>query len=163
MTKKHKLDRIDINLIAALQNNARLSNKELAAKVGLAPSSCHARVRRLIRSQVIEGFHARVDAEALGIGLQALLFVRLGKHSRELVEQFSAHVIALDEVVELIHIAGAMDFVVRVAVVDAQALRDLVVDAFADREEVAHIETSLIFEAIAAPGLPNYGTANHDD
>ncbi len=150
------LDRIDSALVAALQNNARMSNKELAAKVHLAPSSCHGRVRRLVREGVLRGFHAEVAPEAVGIGLQALLFVRLGKHSRETVRDFQEHVSGLRQVLEVIHVAGAMDFVVRVAVPDAHALRDLVVDAMAAREEVAHIETSLIFGHHRSSVLPNF-------
>ena len=150
------LDRIDAALVAALQKDARMSNKELAAHVGLAASSCHTRVRRLVREGVFRGFHADVVPEVLGIGLEALLFIRLGKHSRETVQRFSAHVRQLNEVREVIHVAGAMDFVVRVAVPDANALRDLVVDSFADREDVAHVETSLIFEHARAHEKPNF-------
>lgn len=76
------LDRIDRAILAHLQKNARLSNKELAAKVGLAPSSCLARVQRLTKQGVIKGFHAFVDPQALGIGLQALVAVKLKQHSR---------------------------------------------------------------------------------
>ena len=150
------LDRIDSALVEALQNNARMSNKELAAHVGLAPSSCHGRVRRLVDDGVLRGFHADVHPAALGIGLEALLFVRLGKHSRETVQDFQQHVSTLRPVLEVIHVAGAMDFVVRVAVADAHALRDLVVDSFAARDEVAQIETSLIFGAARSSALPNY-------
>ena len=74
------LDRIDHEILVALQKNARLSNKELAAEIGLAPSSCLARVNRLIREGVIRGFHAEVDPKALGIGIEALVFVRVVRH-----------------------------------------------------------------------------------
>ena len=153
---KNPLDRIDAALVGALQKNARMSNKELAAHVGLAPSSCHTRVRRLIADGVLQGFHAAVAPEALGIGLEALLFVRLGNHSRETVSDFQDHTAALSEVIAVLHVAGAMDFVVRVAVPDAHALRDLVVDAFAARPEVAHIETALIFDRVRSHSLPAF-------
>jgi DNA-binding Lrp family transcriptional regulator len=150
------VDRIDSMILEALQKNARLSNKELASLVDLAPSSCHTRVRRLVAEGVLRGFHAEVAPEALGIGIQALLFIRLGQHSRGTVDAFEKHTTELDPVLEVVHVAGAMDFVVRVAVRDAQSLRDLVVDAFADREEVSHIETSLIFGSARSPTLPNF-------
>ena len=69
---RRALDRIDFDILAALQNDGRLSNKELAAKVGLAPSSCLERVRALRESGVLRGFRAEVDPEALGIHLQAI-------------------------------------------------------------------------------------------
>ena len=75
------LDRIDRAILAALQQNARLANKELSARVGLAESSCHERVKRLVQSGVLRGFHAEVDPRALGVGLQALVAVRLARHT----------------------------------------------------------------------------------
>jgi DNA-binding Lrp family transcriptional regulator len=70
------LDRIDFAILAALQNDGRLTNKELAGRVGLAPSSCLERVRRLREAGTLRGSHAEVDPAVLGIGLQALLAVR---------------------------------------------------------------------------------------
>jgi DNA-binding Lrp family transcriptional regulator len=141
-------------LVTALQKNARLSNKELAAAVGLAPSTCLERVRKLRAAGVLTGFHAEVDPSALGIGLQALVAVRLQRHSRTLVEGFRAHALTLPEVVAVYHVAGATDFLVHVAVRDADHLRNLTMDAFTTRREVAHIETSLIFGYTRAPMLP---------
>ncbi len=150
------LDRTDCRIIEFLQADARLSNKELAARVGLAPSSCLARVQRLKSAGVLKGAHAEVDPAALGIGLQALIAVQLRQHSRAQVKAFWKHVLALPEVLALYHVAGSSDFQVHVAVRDAHHLRDLALDAFTTRPEVAHIQTSLIFEWVRKPGLPNY-------
>jgi len=86
------LDRIDLAIIAALQKNARLSNKELAAKVNLAPSSSLARVRKLMETKVLEGFHAEVNPGALGVSLQAIIAVRLRRHSRVKFRSLYAHI-----------------------------------------------------------------------
>src|SRR5690554_5856209 len=117
------LDRIDHEILTALQNNARLSNKELAASVGLAPSSCLARVSRLVREGVIKGFHAEVDPRALGIAIEALVFVHIVRHQRELMETLWAHLAALPEVRDLYYVAGSHDLVVHVAVRDVEHLR----------------------------------------
>jgi len=77
---KKTLDRIDHEIIRLLRNNARLPNKELAAKVGLAPSTCLVRTRLLQQAGVITGFRAEVDPAALGVGLQAMIAVRLKRH-----------------------------------------------------------------------------------
>ena len=140
------LDRTDFGIVAVLQNDARLSNKELAARVGLAPSSCLERVRRLTQAGVLRAFHAEVDPRALGITLQALVFVRLKQHSRRTVREFRHHALALAESMALYHVAGQHDFLVHVGVRDADHLRDLALDAFTTRPEVAQIETHLIFE-----------------
>ena len=83
MSIKTRLDRTFERIIALLQKNARLSNKELAAHVGLAPSSCLERVRSLQEAGVFKGFHADVDPKALGIDLQAMIAIRLSGHSRD--------------------------------------------------------------------------------
>ena len=91
------LDRIDFDILAELQNNARISNKELAGRVGLAPSSCLQRVRRLGQAGVVRGYHADIDPAALGIGLEAMVSVRLQQHSLDLVEAFQEHLLSLPE------------------------------------------------------------------
>ena len=139
------MDQIDSSILDALQNNARISNKELAAAVGLSPSACLERVRRLQREQVLRGFHAELNPQALGIGLQALVTVRLSQHSRDVVDAFRAHITTLSEVVNVYHIAGESDFVVHVAVRDADHLRNLTLDGFTTRTEVSRLTTMLIY------------------
>lgn len=151
-----RLDRIDRALLAALQEDVRRSNKELAAAVGLSPSSCLERVRRLRQSGVIRGAWAEIDPRALGIELQAMIAVQLAKHSRREVDAFTRHALALPEVVALHHVAGRVDFLVQVAVRDTSQLRNLVLDAFSARREVARIETSIVFQSTWAPRLPDY-------
>jgi DNA-binding Lrp family transcriptional regulator len=148
------LDRFDVAILAALRRNARISNKRLADTVGLAPSTCLERVRRLVELDVLEGFHADVDMSALGMGMQAMIAVRMSEHSRELVDSFRSYVLTLPEVLRLYHVAGADDFLVHVAVRDAQHLRDLALDAFTTRREVDRIETRLIFDHMATWRLP---------
>jgi DNA-binding Lrp family transcriptional regulator len=148
------LNRTDFAILAALQKDARLSNKELAARVGLAPSSCLERVRRLRETGVLTGFRAIVDPGALGIAMQALVFVRLARHARKQVVSFRQHALSLPETIGLYHVAGQHDFIVHVGVRDANHLRDLAMDAFTSRREVARIETHLIFEHVPRPELP---------
>ena len=151
-----RFDRIDDAILRALQNNARLTNKELASRVGLAPSSCLERVRRLQQRGVLTGYRALVDPKALGVGLQAFVAVRLSQHSREVVETFRAHMLSLEEVVSVYHTGGENDFLVHVAVRDADHLRDLALDAFTTRQEVARLNTALVYEQVQPGVLPNY-------
>jgi DNA-binding Lrp family transcriptional regulator len=154
MSQKHALDRIDRQLLAALQKEGRLSNKQLAHEVGLAPSSCLERVRRLEREGVLRGYHAEANLEAIGLALQAVVMVRLARHSRELVESFRAHLQQLPEVQSVFHVAGSHDFLVHVAVEDVVRLRGLVLESFTGHPAVAHIETSLVFEHARSYRLP---------
>ena len=150
------LDRIDYQIVRLLRNNARLSNKELAKKVGLAPSTCLVRTRLLQQSGVITGFKAEVNALALGVGVQAMIAVRLKRHYKPDVEAFRKHALELPEVVRLYHVAGPIDFLAHVWAKDPEHLRDLAMTAFTAREEVSHIETELIFEHVSCRDLPSF-------
>ncbi len=149
------LDRIDFEILAALQEDGRLSNKELAAHVDLAPSTCLERVRKLHEQGVLVGYHAQVNPRAMGIRLQAMIAVRLQKHSRDLVEEFRSYVLSLPEVLSTFHVTGEHDFLIHVAVSDAEHLRDLALDRFTTRPEVDQLETALIFEHARTWQLPN--------
>ena len=150
------LDRIDHKIVRLLRNNARLSNKELAKAVGLAPSTCLVRTRMLQQSGVLTGFKAEVNPAALGVGLQAMIQVRLKRHFKPDVEAFRQHALELPEVVRLYHVAGPIDFLVHVWTKDSEHLRDLAMTAFTARREVSHIETELIFEHVSCQELPAF-------
>lgn len=150
------LDRIDRQILALLQNDGRLSNKELAATVGLAPSTCSERVKRLENEGVILGTYTEVDPARIGVGLQAVICVRLSQHSRDDVQAFHEHILSLPEVLAAYHVTGRWDFMVPVAVRGTEHLRDLAMDGFTTRQEVAQIETALVYEVTRKPGFPDY-------
>jgi DNA-binding Lrp family transcriptional regulator len=104
---------------------------------------------------VFIGFHAEVEPEVMGIGLEALVAVRLRRHAEEDVERFWLHVEQMPEVISVYHLSGANDFLCHVVVEDAQHLRRVAVSGFTTLQEVAHIETSIIFEHRAKPGYPD--------
>lgn len=156
MNDPRPLDRSDFALLAALQKNARTSNKELARRVGLAESTCLERVRRLERDGVLRGSHAEVDLQRLGVGLQALIRVRLARHARREVEAFQRHALSRPEVLALYHLAGEDDFLVHVGARDAEHLRELTLEAFTTRREVGRIVTALIFRHERNPGFGGF-------
>ena len=150
------LDRTDRSIVAILAEDSRITNQELARRGGLAPSTSLERVRRLRESGVILGVHAEVDPAALGVGVEALVSVRMRQHTRELVEGFQAYAAGLPEVIQVFHLTGAEDFLVHVACRDVHHLRQFSLDAFTTREEVAQIHTSLIYEQIHRFRWPDY-------
>ena len=156
MIVKRVLDRIDYEILALLQNNARISNKEIARKVGLAASTCLVRIRMLQSSGVVTGFHAEIDPGSLGVGIQAMIAVRLRRHFKPDVDAFRSHALSLPEVVQLYHVAGQIDFLAHVWARNSDHLRDLAMTAFTSREEVAHIETELIFEHVRSAEVPSF-------
>ena len=157
MADNSELDRIDFEILGLLQRNARMTNKDLAENVGIAPSTCLERVRRMVDSGTIRGFHADVDPAALGIALQAIIAVRLKHHMRKMVDSFHDHMTDLPEVRSIFHITGSDDYLVHVAVKDSNHLRDLALDSFTTRPEVDHIQTRLIFEYTPTWRMPELG------
>jgi DNA-binding Lrp family transcriptional regulator len=140
------LDPVDLHLLRLLQNDARTPYRDLAAQVGVAPSTCLDRVNRLRRSGVIVGHRLRLDVARLGRGLQALLSVQVRPHRRELVGPFVERIRALPEALTVFHLTGPDDYLVHVAVADMADLQRLVLDEFTARREVARVETRLIFQ-----------------
>jgi DNA-binding Lrp family transcriptional regulator len=153
------LDRTDCAILRELQKNARTQNKTLADRVGIAESTCLQRVRRLREQGVIDGYHAALRPEALGIGLQAMVSVQLESHSRSIVESFRESMRNRPEVVALYHLGGRTDFLLHVAVRDPEHLRDLILSAFTEREAVKQVETSLVFEREEMDEWPIYPAA----
>lgn len=150
------LDATDRALLKLLQGDARQTNKDLAARVGLAPSSCLERVRRLQGDGFFKGFHAEVEPSAVGVGLQALVAVRLSRHTRETFDSFRDFLLERPEVVGVYHVTGGTDLQVHVAVRDTEHLRDLTLGGFLTRDEVDHIETALCYEYARSPVWPHY-------
>ena len=151
------IDDVDLAILEALSDDARMPNNRLADSLGIAPSTCLARVRALRRSGVLRGFHADVDLAALGRPLQAMIAVRLAVHTREQIDTFTDVVRRLPGVLSVFHMTGVTDYLIWVAAADMQELREFVVDHLATHPAVAHAETSLIYEHRRGPGL--WGTA----
>ncbi|MET9359520.1 Lrp/AsnC family transcriptional regulator [Streptomyces sp. NPDC006632] len=146
MAESVVLDPVDLHILRLLQNDARTTYRDLAAEVGVAPSTCLDRVARLRRAGVILGYQLRVDPAKLGRGLQALLSVQVRPHRRDLIGPFVERVRALPESRSLFHLTGPDDYLVHVTVADTADLQRLVLDEFTSRPEVARVETRLIFQ-----------------
>lgn len=151
---KPALDRTDFEIIRLLQKNARLSNKQIAAAVRLAPSTCHERIKNLQTSGVLRGAHADVDLRAVGLTLEALFFIELAKHERAVVDRFMNETESIPEVRRAFLVSGRYDLIVHVAVKDIEHLRNLAFDRFTSQPVVVKIETSIVFDSRARNELP---------
>ncbi|OEU89548.1 Lrp/AsnC family transcriptional regulator [Streptomyces oceani] len=146
MPESIALDAVDLDILRLLQNDARMTYKELAQSVGVAPSTCLDRVTRLRRVGVILGHELRLDPARLGRSLEALLSVQVRPHRRELIGPFVERIRGLPESRALFHLTGPEDYLVHVAVTGTADLQRLVIDEFTSRSEVARVETRLIFQ-----------------
>ena len=152
------LDTKDRQLLRLLQEDGRRAYKELGAAVGLAPSTVHARVRRLIDAGVLKGVHGHVEGSALGVGLRAMVFVQLQSQSAPTTNDFRRKVVEFPEVRSLFEVAGRFDYLLHVIARDPAHLRQFRNEGLATLPGVRNIETALIFDHWRAPVLPDWGT-----
>ena len=152
MSSYAELDSVDRALLAELQNDARQTNKALAGKVGVAPSTSLERVRELQTRGVITGFAARVDPAAIGRPMEAILSIQQGSSQRQATENLLEHAAALPETVRVMALTGTTDIIIHVAVRDMDHLRDLIWNLI-ERREVARIQSSLVLAKVEGPSL----------
>jgi DNA-binding Lrp family transcriptional regulator len=146
------LDDVDHKLLAELRVDARIPNKLLAERVGIAASTCLTRVRALRERGVIRGYYADVDPRAIGHGLQAMIAIRLESKARHHINRVIEVLIRRPEVLDVFFVAGANDYLVHVAVPGTDELRRFVADHLSRNPDIGYTETSLIFEHIRADG-----------
>lgn len=141
------IDETDRRILAAVTADGRMTNSELAATVGIAPSTAHGRLRALVERGLISGFTASINQAKLGLGLQALIGVTLRPGARqESITDFADHMREFDDVVQVFFLGGVDDFMVHVAVEDSSALRRFVVEQISGHPRVASTRTNIIFD-----------------
>lgn len=140
------VDDVDRRILTALHTDARMSNNALAERVGVAPSTCHGRLRRLREIGVIRGFYTDIDPAAIGLPLQAMISVSLQSSARGKIHSFIEQIRRMPQVMDVYFLAGADDFILHVAARDIDDLRSFVVENLNADTDVAGTQTSLIFE-----------------
>jgi DNA-binding Lrp family transcriptional regulator len=142
------MDELDAELTRLLQADARQSNRELARRLGIAPSTCLDRVRALTRRGVIRGYHADIDLKALNRGVQALIAVQVRPLRRSVIDSFKDSVSELPEVMTVFVLAGGDDFLLHVAVQDLDHLHAFLLDQLSKRGEIVSFRTSVIYQRV---------------
>ncbi|MGP9487483.1 Lrp/AsnC family transcriptional regulator [Glutamicibacter sp. 287] len=141
-----QLDELDRRLLALLSENSRRTNNSLAEELGIAASTCLARLNALRDSGVISRFTIEVDPQVLGRELEALIFVKIRPGARHLMSSFASDMRAKPGVRQLFFLGGADDFVLHVAVRNSSDVRQFVLDNLSANPAVATTQTSLVFE-----------------
>lgn len=149
------LDPIDRKLLAELQADGRITNVELATRVGLTAPPCLRRVRALEDTGVIRGYHAEIDAAKLGFGITVYALVSLKSQAEEALRQFEDHVGKLPEVRECHMLNGEIDFILKIVSRDLQSFQEFLTSKLTPAPNVASVKTSLtIRTAKQLPGVP---------
>lgn len=140
----------DLKIIEALQSEGRLSNVELADRIGLSPSPCLRRVKRLEAEGVIEGYSARINREKIGMGVTVFVSVGLERHREEEAERFRKAVVRLPQVVSCHAISGESDFLLEIAVADLNQYSEFVLKRLRRIPGVKDLQSSFSLETMKA-------------
>lgn len=151
-----KLDRIDKQILQLMQGNARISNLELADSIGLSPTPCSRRVKRLEESGIIDKHVTLLKSAALGLNLTAMIGISMDRHTPERFENFEASVTALPEVLECLIVTGqSADFLLKVVVRDMQHYEQFLLGHITKLEGVTGVHSSFVLrEVIKKTALP---------
>jgi len=138
------MDAIDDRILHALRRHGRISNAELAGRVGLSPSACLRRVQELERSGLIRGYRAVLDRARLGVGFTAFMAVGLSSHTKAAQEAFERAVAAAPEVIECHNVTGAIEYLLRVEVADLAAYKRFHTDVLGTLPQVSAITSYVV-------------------
>ncbi|MAY37270.1 MULTISPECIES: Lrp/AsnC family transcriptional regulator [Spongiibacter] len=143
-----ELDRYDRAILDALQHDARLTNQDLAERIGLSPSPCLRRVRRLEESGLIEGYRALLNARELNMKLMAFIHISMDRHTPERFENFEKKVAECPEVLECHLITGQdADYLLKVIVEDMDGFQALLLERITRIEGVSGVHSSFVMKS----------------
>src|SRR5882724_11168675 len=142
------MDDFDVKLLRALQDDGRLTNYDLAERVGLSASQCSRRRSALEEAGVIGSYHAALSAQALGLDVIVFVQVTLATHSPDNSKRFATLIDGLEEVQEAYSLTGEADYLVKMAVPDLAALSRILNQVFLPHESVAHVRSSIVLDRL---------------
>lgn len=142
------MEAADARILAALQAEGRLTNQELADRVGLSASPCWRRVRQMEEAGVIEGYRALVDRRKIGLGVLAFVRVKIDSHSEAEARKFEDDIQRLDEVVACYSLAGSADFLLQVAAADLDAYAEFAMNVIRRLPRITEMETAIVLKEV---------------
>ena len=147
-----ELDAIDLKIVAELQADGRLTNVELADRVGLSPSPCLRRVRILEEQGVIRGYRAILDRKRIGLELTVFVGVKVERHHDEESSAFQAAVLKVPEVLACHLVSGEQDFLLEVSVANLEAYEHFLLDVLLKLPSVADVRSNFAIRTVKAVG-----------
>tara|TARA_R110002096_G_scaffold11293_1_gene41918 strand:+ start:990 stop:1475 length:486 start_codon:yes stop_codon:yes gene_type:complete len=144
MNNNFKLDSLDRNILKILQKNGKITNAKLSEEIGLSPAPTLERVKKLEQSGIIKSYHAELNSEKLGLGVNTFVQVSLKGHNKTNIDIFTSKIKEIDEVIECHHVTGSGDFLLRVIAKDIASYQLLMLEKVSDIEVVDSLQTMVI-------------------
>ncbi len=143
-----KLDHIDHKILRHLQENARITNAELADKVGLSPTPCLRRLRRLESDGIIRGYHTEINREALGVNVTVIILVKLEREDDKTLREFEAAIKKRSEVMECYLVTGKFDYFIRVVIPSLSAYEAFLSETILRMPNISTVESSFTLREV---------------
>lgn len=144
-----ELDRYDRALLQTLQADGRISNQDLADRIGLSPSPCLRRVRALEEAGIVRGYRALLDAKSLGYSLMALIYISMDTHTPERFDNFEKQIREIPEVLECLMITGQnADYQIKLVVKDMDAFQALLLNRITRIQGVTGVQSSFVLRKV---------------
>jgi Lrp/AsnC family leucine-responsive transcriptional regulator len=154
MKSEARLDRLDRDILAVLQTDARISLQDLSKQVGLSASPCWTRIRRMEEAGVIEGYTVRLNAQAVGLAETVIVQVTLDSHSDEALFAFGRALADIPEVLEALLVSGDYDYILRIAVSDTRDYERLLRERLYKIPGLRHSKSSFVLRSLKQSALP---------
>ena len=148
MGKIEKLDKTDFKILKELQENGRISNLDLAQKVGLSATPTFERVKKLEKAKIVKSYHAELDVERLGMGIQTFMLVQLAQTRGNAIPNFIKQINEIPEIIECYHVTGSSDFVLKIMVEDIASYENLAMDKIRNISEISNATTMVILSTV---------------
>lgn len=145
---EQKLDAVDERIIELLTANAKLGNKEIAAKIGLTVTPTYERIKRLERIGLIQGYTLRLNKKMIGKGLKVQCLVSLKEHHLDLLRSFEDKIVHFREVSECYHIAGDYDYILVIEVRDMEEYQHFLKEKLASIPSISNVQSSFVMSTV---------------
>ena len=138
------LDKTDRKILDILQANAKITNAQLAQEIGLSPAPTLERVKKLENAGIIKSYHAKLNSEVVGLGVNTFVMVSLKGHNRENIEKFIQSIEQIDEVIECHHVTGSSDFILKIISQDISTYQKLMLEKVSNIDIVDSMQSMVI-------------------
>jgi len=137
-------DKTDLKILRILQENAKITNLQLSAEIGLSPAPTLERVKKLENAKLIRGYYAQLDQEALGIGISAIIQITLTRQVENAISNFKKEINKIPEIMECYQVTGNADYVLIVMMKDIRDFEALISQKLSKMEEIGQMQTMVV-------------------
>lgn len=144
----HNLDKIDLKILKILQENAKITNLQLSAEIGLSPAPTLERVKKLENAKLIKGYYTEVNEEALGVGIKAIIQITLTRQIENAIANFKKEINKIPEIMECYQVTGSADYILIVMLKDIRDFEMLISTRLSKMEEIGQMQTMMILSKV---------------